>query len=171
LKLRTSYIQPNDSPVSSHTRALKYWEETRDGRGAPKWSDISLIDFGTDVVPYINVIDLDTPTKPARYRFWGTGLTKVYGMDLTGNGIDELPSDVKQGAVVGLELLVRNQEPNCEVREFFLPSGLIGRQIVLRLPLSEDGMNTTQAISVCYHELQNESKSASIFFEKVFSAD
>ena len=171
MKLRSTYIQPESSPVASQIKALAYWETKRAGRIAPLWSEISLLDFGAASVPNINVVDIDPATRTMKYRFWGTGLTEIFGKDFTGDDPNELPSgDFKNGAISGLDRLIEEKRPNCEVREFFRPTGVMGSLIVLRLPLSDDGQSITHALSVCNHEITNPHKSISTFFEEVFGA-
>lgn len=170
MELRSSYIDPESSPIAAHHRALAYWNEKRDERMAPTWRDISLLDFDTALIPFINVIDIEPETMALKYRFWGTSLTQMFGGDFTSSDPKKLPStDVGQGAINGIEKLIQEKKPNCEIREFLRPTGLVGRQIVLRLPLSDDAKQINHVINVCHHELMDATKPVSMFFDEVFA--
>ena len=169
MELRSFYVDVKPIPVPELTMALTYWEEKRGDRIAPSWSEISLIDFDLALIPYMNVIDIAENRSDTRYRFWGTGLTTIYGEDYTNRSPESFPSaKLGRNAASGYEKLVEEKVPNCEVREFRQSSGLIGRQIILRLPLSDDGTHINRAIVLHSHEIKDPNQNIKRFFEEVF---
>ncbi|NQV98712.1 MAG: hypothetical protein HQ483_03355 [Rhodospirillales bacterium] len=172
MNLRSLYIKPSESPIPSHLRGIEYWEKQRADRIAPRWSDISLLDFDPAIIPFINVMDIDPRDNIARYRFWGTGLTETFDRDYTNAEVQQLAhSGVKNAALAGLEKAIEEKQPNCEVREFLRSTGLVGRQIILRLPLSDDGDTINRTVNLCYHEMGRANQSTAMFFEKVLARE
>lgn len=167
---RSTYIDPNDAPVDFMRAALAYWQEKCAGRFAPAWTDISLLDFPPRVIPFMNVTDIDPETLAVKYRFWGTALTESHGHDYTGQSPLDMPAQ-RVGSVAegGHRRLVRERKPHVEVKEFMNTSGLLGRQILLRLPLSDDGVVVNHGVVLSYVEFLSPGKPLSAFFDEVLS--
>lgn len=170
--LRSAYIPPSQSPVGYHRDALAYWQVKRGARIAPRWNDVSLMDFPPHVIPLIAVTDIDPETFELCYRFWGTQLTAMHGRDYTGVSPAELePKLLGDGSVEAYRVLVREKAPQLEIKEFFRGEVLRGRQIVLRLPLSDDGRAVSQSLNVTYQELAGPARPHSEFFDHVLAQD
>lgn len=170
MKLQSFYIEPNTIPVQALIEALNYWDEKRGERIAPAWPEISLFDFDVSIIPFINVVDISENSSKSRVRFWGTGLTEIFGRDFTNCNLEEFPiENIGHSATLGYEKLAREKIPNCEVREFRRTSGVVGRQIVLRLPLSDDGKNIQHGLVIHFHEFDEKNLSLKEFYRDVFS--
>ncbi len=166
----SSYIDPSDAPVAYHTDALAYWNSKRADRFAPRWDELSLIDFGVEVVPFISVTDLKSEPLTSQYRFWGTKLTEVLGGDYTGCApTDVPPKSLGMNINGGCGRLIRDRNPSYEVKEFQTQKGLFGRALILRLPLSDDGETVSNGINIYYFETVNDDQPLAKFFEKVIS--
>ncbi len=128
------------------------------------------MDFDTSLIPFINVTDFPEDLSNAKYRFWGTGLVDIFGEDFTNRGPkDFLSRIIEEKAQYGYEKLVKEKRPNCEAREFVRNLGFVGRQLVLRLPLSDDGDRITHGIIIHFHDVDGQKENVKKFFEKVFS--
>ena len=166
----STYIDPGEAPVDYHKDALSYWNSKRGKRFAPRWEEISLMDFGIDVVPLISVTDLKSEPLTSQYRFWGTKLTQIHGGDYTGcSPADVPPKTLGMNINGGCGRLVRDRRPSYEVKEFQTQKGLFGRALILRLPLSDDGKTVTNGINIYYVETTDPQQPLSGFFEEVFA--
>ena len=166
-----TFVPTDTSPVDYHHWALSYWEERRGGRFAPAWRDISLMDFPPTVIPLMSVTDIIAEPLSSKYRFWGTRLTQVFGGDYTGQ-----PPNVVPPRALGLSKtggcgrLVNERAPHLEVKEFQTVKGILGRAIVLRLPLSDDGEAVDHGVNVYYFEPGSDIHPQSDFFAKIFAS-
>lgn len=162
------YGDPNETPVAYQRDALAYWQQKCGDRFAPRWSDISLMDFPAHVIPRIIVIDINPETLETKYRFWGTQLTELHGADYTGRSATEiLPKIVGDSLEDAYQKLVREKRPHLKTQEFYQMSELRGHQIVLRMPLSDDGVRVTNALIVTYQEMPLTDRPYSEFFSYV----
>lgn len=170
--LLSVYIRPDESPIEYQRDALAYWQNKRGGRIAPAWSDISLMDFPPRVLPLIAVLDINPETFEMSYRFWGTQLTEMLGEDYTGKTPGDVkPKHVGNGNEDAYREMIEKKIPQLEVKEFFRREILRGRQMVLRLPLSDDGVSVTKSISIFYQEMTGTARPQSEFFDHVLSFD
>ncbi len=166
----STLIDPGEAPVDYHKDALSYWNSKRGKRFAPKWEEISLMDFGIGVVPMISVTDIKSEPLASKIRFWGTKLTQFYGGDYTGlSPCDVPPKTLGMNINGGCGRLVRDRVPSYEVKEFQTQKGLFGRALILRLPLSDDGETVTNGINIYYVESTGPQQPLSKFFEEVFA--
>ena len=151
--------------------ALAYWQEKRAERFAPRWPDISLMDFPSHVIPAITVTDIDTETNMVTYRFWGTQMTALHGADYTGRPVaDVLPALVGNSSQNSYQKLLLERAPHLEVKAFYNLSKLRGHQMILRMPLSDDGQRINHALAVIYSETAGSTRPYSDFFDYVLSS-
>jgi len=168
VELRSAYIDPGSSPAKEHAFALAYWNEKRGAAFAPDWKDIDLLAFPPRIIPRINVVDIDPATGRQRYRFWGTALTAVHGGDYTGKApADVPPMNFGESASSGYSRLAQERAPNLEVKEFTGPGGILGCELVLRMPLTGGGDDVRHGLAVCYYEQADPRAPLFHFFEKI----
>lgn len=82
--LRSVYMEPAESPIAYQRDALDYWNRLRGERFAPRWTEISLVDFPPRVIPTIAVLDIGPGGRATKYRLWGSQLVAMHGRDYTG---------------------------------------------------------------------------------------
>ena len=168
IEFRNTYVDPESSPAKEHAFALEYWNQKRGPAFAPRWKDIDLMAFPPRVIPRINVVDVDTATGVQRYRFWGTALTAVHRGDYTGKAPADVPPLIfGKSAGSGYARLVRERAPNLEVKEFTGPNGILGRELVLRLPLTDGGDEVCHGMAVCSYEQAEPRAPLFHFFENI----
>ena len=118
----------------------------------------------------INVTDIVSKPLKSTYRFWGSGLTEVFGGDYTGKGPQDVPP--KTGGI-NMEgecaLLVRDRVPNFEIKDFKTERGLFGRALILRLILSDDGETVNMGLNSYFFEPLTGRSQLTDFYETVFS--
>lgn len=127
--------------------ALKYWDELRHGRWAPRWSEFNLLDLSNNVIPLTIIVDVVPEPLDFIYRFWGTANTTSQGYDCTGKSVRENK--------IFSEKVFNECRQICEERQPLVfhtiatkPTGLVREYTRIRLPLSEDSINVSQIVSV-----------------------
>ena len=165
-----TFVPVETSPVDYHHDALRYWNEKRGERFAPRWDDISLMDFPSSVIPLISVTDIIADPLSSQYRFFGTKLVETRGGDYSGKSPHLVPPRAlgitNKG---GCGRLVADRAPHLEVKEFTNQRGILGRVIILRLPLSDDGEVVNHGVNIYYFEPARTYQPQSDFFTQVFA--
>jgi len=170
VEVRSIYISPEDSPLEVHRSVLNEWKTRRGDRLAPGWREYSFLDFPVHDIPCISLTDISTPPLRSVYRFWGTGLTEVFGGDYTGKTpADVPPRSLGISANGGCARLANELIPNYEVKEFLRNNGIVGRVLILRLPFSDDNKTVNHGINMYKFELHGSRNSLKNYFEDVLS--
>jgi hypothetical protein len=165
-----TYMDPDRSPVDYHHDALAYWNDVRGEDWAPSWKDVSLLDFAPNVIPLISVTDITPEPLSSIYRFWGTKLTEIHGGDYSGKPPNLVPpKQLGLANTGGCGRLVGERKPHLEIKEFRNQRGLMGRAMVLRLPLSDDGETVNHGVNVYYFEPAKDNQPMADFFAGVFA--
>ncbi len=82
-----------DDAVLPEFRALHgYWAKIRGDRWAPPGPEFHLEDLPYEVVPWCVVVDVHREPLKFKYRFWGTRVVDLLGVDLSGKFSDDIPS-------------------------------------------------------------------------------
>jgi len=128
---------------------LDYWNKVRGDAFAPRWEDFHIIDLPADVRGGLVVVDHDPGRNDFRVRFWGIDLWDIFGADLT----DAWLSDTKHMGVMkqflkhGIKIL-ETKEVQKVLYRAETATGETKIYPVLRLPISDDGVNVTKIITV-----------------------
>jgi len=132
------------------TTLMDLWTGLCGDRFAPMWRDVDLSRFPGNIIPFITVVDVSDSNEPFSYRFWGTGHTRVKGVDLTGKSpLSMFPKVVADLIVQEFTLVRNNKTPMSFVHDIRPQSDEASRiQETLRLPLSNDGQNVTNILSL-----------------------
>lgn len=169
-QVKSVFEDPATSPIQAHIDILRYWHEKAVGRVAPSWTDVSLAEFPPEVLPTTSVTNIIEDPLSSEYRYWGSGLTKAFGRDYTGfSPIDVPPRALGLSSDGGCGRLVAERAPHFEIKEFKNDSGVFGRALVLRLPLSDDGERITNGINVYHFERFSGDAELTEFFDNIFS--
>jgi len=139
---------------------MYYWRSLRGDRFAPAWNEFDLFALGTESIPRVIVVDVNRAPFRIDYRFWGTANVKVKGFDMTGKSLDAFPPN--RGAIAREEYrrVVTDKRPIAFKDTLALPSdqqrsGLERApfdQIIVRVPLSDDGAFVDHVVSLCNWE-------------------
>jgi hypothetical protein len=128
--------------------AFAYWQDKRGDLFAPKKRDIRLDELPTKLIPSIALVDFVGEPIDYHYRFFGSNLVQVSGMELTGK---RYFADKIQGyGFVNEKLfpqLIEQKEPIFHRVTWQSIRGLIYHTTSARLPLSDDGQNVTGAVT------------------------
>lgn len=130
-------------------RALAIWEKARGTRKAPAWKDIDLMSFPALLLPATTVVDVVDGGRDYRYRYWGTGLTQLFGRDETGTFLSQHP--VKDSADLRFyqfNQIVAAFAPILSETVFERAEGMLVRKFNLRLPVADTPDTVTKIISL-----------------------
>jgi len=131
-----------------------YWDKLRTDRFAPCWQDFDLLRLPLDAIPFVSVVDIILDDLDARYRFWGTGLTQKYKIDMTGkllsdlksSRVNEIKSEFRHVMTTGAPFFYMTDavtfqevEPWVKPGAQFIPS--------VKVPLSDNGETVTNILS------------------------
>jgi hypothetical protein len=137
-----------DNPFQSFDFALQYWSDRKGDAFAPTWPDIDLMDFPPKMIANCNVTDIGRDPLEIRYRFFGTGICNLHGSDLTGKTVEaNEPAPFRVLCIETFTALVERREPLLFIAPVPVTSGAMKRHHFLRLPLSADGVEVTNAIT------------------------
>ena len=129
--------------------AFTHWEKARDGRWAPRFRDFELIGLPSNLLPTTLVADYHRETDRFVFRFFGTQVTSVHGVDLTGRSPTDAPSpDLGLFVEEEFRRVLVEKKPEFLTYSFERPGGAVDLQTVLRLPLSEDGVEVSAIVSI-----------------------
>ena len=170
VEIQSVYIAPEESPLDTHRSVLDAWKNKCGGRMAPSWGEYSLLDFPPAEIPFISLTDISNSPLHSVYRFWGTGLTQVFGGDYTGKTpADVPPRSLGVSSNGGCARLVNDLIPHYEVKEFLRDNGVFGRALVLRLPFSDNAKTVNHGINMYKFELHGTKSPLKTYFDEVFS--
>ncbi len=131
---------PPDSPLRN---AFTYWHHLRSEGGLPSRQDINPTDLDAETLPHIVIIDVEDDRKRRfRYRLVGTAVVKIFGVDYTGNYLDEMGLDLVFDRIQAFYSLVCNDpQPALLTGSYFAKSGAEFQVTRLAMPLfNGDGL-------------------------------
>lgn len=141
-------ITAHDIAKNEIAPAFAYWQEKRGDLFAPKKRDIRLDELPTKLIPSMTIVDFVGEPVDYHYRFFGSNLVQVSGMELTGK---RYFADKIQGyGFVNEKLfpqLIEQKAPIFHRVIWQSIRGVIYHTTSARLPLSDDGQNVTGAIT------------------------
>lgn len=70
-------------------KLFAYWQQKCGGAARPRWSEFELMDLW-EISRYIVVKDVLLPERDFRFRYWGSGMTDIAGVDGTGKLASQL---------------------------------------------------------------------------------
>lgn len=131
------------------SRALILWESWCDGREAPAWPDIDLPSIPAALLPLTTVVDVIDGGQDYVYRYWGSGLTKLYGRDETGCNLSNLSvSRSRQLRFEQFDRVVATRIPHVFMTAFAEAEKTYARKQNLRLPICDETKTVTKILSL-----------------------
>lgn len=130
--------------------ALAYWESIAEkDKTRPRWKDFDLQGVPPVLLPTTMVYDIRAPYSESVYRFWGSGMTTLYGKDYTGCPVSSLlPTSVPEKLASALAIVCENKSPNAHTPHFTDNYGHTAHQCVLRLPLFDTPGEVTKVVTL-----------------------
>jgi hypothetical protein len=168
LDIVSTFLPAEETPIAEHREALRIWNEKRGDRLAPAWREVELTDFPLSLLRYTAVTDLTENPLGSTYRYWGSELTEIYGHDYTGRSPSDVPPKTigfnNQG---GCARILRDRAPHFLAREYMNHNGFLGRALILRVPLSDDGVHVNHSITFFHYESSGGDHAE--FFKRLFA--
>jgi len=131
-------------------RMLEIWSGWRAGRDAPEWKDVQLMDIPAPLIPVTACVDVIEGGKDFLHRYWGSGLTELFGRDETGTLLSDYPIASSGMILVGqLQDVVKAAAPKIFVTTLSKDSGVFVHKHNLRLPVMDSPGEVTKIVSVC----------------------
>ena len=128
-----------------------YWSDKRHGREMPARADIDPLEI-VPLLPGIMLIDEVADARRFVYRLVGTREVAMRGRDPTGKSVAEGFYGASAAAsMASYQDVVDRRAPRLERREFVTPEGRYGREQVILLPLSDDGVRVNMIIAYTHH--------------------
>lgn len=133
-------VPVDDVLVSACQAVYDLWRSSSSVADQPMWRDIDLSAFPSDIIPFLRVVDVVDDGTSFRYRFWGTGMTDIYGVEQTGRRMHVsayLPPD--SGCLVECRRVKAEGRPMGYKRRVSVGHGKLNSQSLellgIRLPL------------------------------------
>ena len=147
-------IPVGDIDIPSLKEFLAYWETLRGEGVGPSWEDFNLLALDPKVIPYIIVVDVLRDPLNFLIRFWGTAHVTAKGFDKTGKMVDDPPRFRGTSAFNEYSQMVKEKRPLASKGMVKFPhlDRLPFTQTVLRLPLSDNGMEVDKFVSLAFWE-------------------
>ena len=130
-------------------RALALWDQWRGDRAGPTWAEIDLATLPPALLPLTTVVDVIDDGQDYLYRFWGTGLTHLFGRDESGTHLsDHRVTRSGQLRFVQFNLVVASKSPHVFKTVFAEAENTRARKINLRLPICDAAETVTKILSL-----------------------
>ncbi len=146
--MRSANLELEDLP-SGLKAVYEYWFSLKDNRFAPSWREIDLFEIPADLIPTTIVVDIASPVKQSTFRFWGSRLTEIHGVDMTGNHPYLLkPAEIGEKLLSDHIEIVERKCPIAWHYSFLASGGYIHSHSLVRLPLSDNGKDVSHILIV-----------------------
>ena len=137
--MRLATVDIRDLP-SGLRSVHEYWDKLRGTAFAPPWSAIELMHFPAPLLPTTMVVDVHTPLEKSIFRYWGSRLTEIHGMEMTSrHPYDLTPPEFGRQLLVDHREIVEKKIPLAWHYSFLAAGGYVHSHSLIRLPLSDDG--------------------------------
>jgi hypothetical protein len=146
--MRVAKVDIKDLP-SGLRAAHAYWESLKNKNVGPAWKEFELIELPAKLLPTTMVIDIHEPLEYSLFRYWGSMLTEIHGVEMT----SKCPYDLGSPQF-GRQLLADHREivekkvPMAWHYSFLTVGGYVHSHSMVRLPLSNDGKNVHYIVVV-----------------------
>ena len=144
--------RPLDEMPEDFLTVHRYWDTLRAGRFAPTWKEFEMMKIPPTLLPSTLVKDVEHDPLTFRYRFYGTHLARIWDRELTGKTTDDLQSVMLAKTVrQALERFIEQKQPVFTLLRVSSPVKPQQLQMQLRLPISNDGINVTNVLTLISH--------------------
>jgi hypothetical protein len=142
-------IDLKNNPDPAFQTVIDYWNDKRGDNFAPPWTLIDLIDFPPTTLPNCIVVDIKQPITDTSYRYYGSHIAELHGFELTNRTINEIqPLPLRNHIIKQYEHVCQMRMPVIFATQFTGKSGQLLHHLMLRMPLSDDGKNVTNIVTL-----------------------
>ena len=149
--LENVQVEISEIGIPALAQVHDYWDKVRGDAFAPSLRQFKLYELAPETVPYVTIVDFEGPPFDYRFRFFGTGIVELAGMELTGKryNADRIEGFGYAGAQV-FPTMIDTRCPIASRTRWLSLKSLEYVSTILRLPLSDDGATVTHGVAV-YH--------------------
>jgi len=138
-------------------QAHAVWLDAKGDAIAPAQSELDLSLMPSIVQPFISVTEYDREADVFTVRYFGRGLAKIDGVDMTNRNLSSTPHEELSGTLRRLfRQTVTEQRENFAEFHFMTGNKNTAMSVSGRWPLSDDGINVTAILAVVYPESEIE---------------
>lgn len=131
------------------SRVLDCWRELGGETLGCSWQTFDLLSVPAPLVPTTMVIAAGPTMADNRYLFWGSGMTRIHGADMTGKCPYALsPPDLSDALRRQHADTMTTKAAGATLYTFIRPNGVEQRHMTLRVPLSSDGSRVDHIVAV-----------------------
>jgi len=149
--LENSTIGISEIGIPELIEVHAYWNRARGDEFAPSLQQFKLYELAPSILPYVAIVDFAGPPFDYRFRFFGSLIAELAGMELTGKWYN---ADMIEGFgyanAQAFPVMIETRAPLASRTRWLSLKSLEYVSTILRLPLSGDGMNVTNGATV-YH--------------------
>jgi len=128
---------------------LTYWKKLAGERPMPSWSKFELVKIPPRVLVTTHVTDVIAGWDDYLVRFWGTGFVDIHGQEATNCWVSEIePPELGTAVVDSIRSVIKARAPRAFTILLQTPGRHEKFQVVLRLPLSDDGQTVNHVVTV-----------------------
>lgn len=118
----------------------------------PIWGDLDFLDFDSNIIPYMVLVDIDGKPGYGRYRYWGSRVATSNGQNMTNLRVSDLsPSRHADYSGTQYRWVVDNAQPGLFISCLWEKTWDQKFEAVLRLPCrssADSGIDRVVAIGV-----------------------
>jgi hypothetical protein len=147
--VETSRLDVTEIDIPALTAVYDYWDRQRGDTFAPSLKQFRLDDLAPAIVPNMAVVDFVGPPLDYFYRFFGSKMVEVSGMELTGKTY--YADGIEGYGFVNAEIfpeMIAERRPICTRTHWISVRALHYATITVRLPISADGESVTSGVTV-----------------------
>jgi len=128
---------------------LAYWNGLAGERPMPSWSEFELIKIPPRLLVTTHVTDMIAGWDDYLVRFWGTGFVDIHDQEATNCRVSEIePPELGTAVVDSIRTVTKARAPRAFTILLKTPGRPEKFQVVLRLPLSDDGETVNHVVTV-----------------------
>ena len=147
--LETSRLNVDEIEYPALARVHAYWDAVRGDAFAPSLRQFRIEDLDPAIIPSMAIVDFLGPPLDFFYRFFGSHMVEIAGLELTGKRY--YADNVEGYGFVNAEifpLMIAEAQPLVHRTKWVSVKGLHYVTTTVRLPLSADGDSVTGGITV-----------------------
>lgn len=146
-------IDIKDMRIDALLKAHDMWaSKCADGQ-VPIWGDLDFLDFESNIIPYMMLVDIDGEPGYGRYRFWGSAVASADGRAMTNQRISDL-TPLRHAAYSEDQYrwVVKNAQPALFIACLFEKGWDQKFEAVLRMPCrSSDSSEIDRVVCVGFY--------------------
>lgn len=152
--VETVRLEVSDIGYSALITVHDYWDRVRGQAFAPSLRQFHLDELDPAIIPKMAIVDFVGPPLDYYYRFFGSHMVEISGLELTGKRY--YADNVEGYGFVNAKIfpiMIEERRPVVHRMTWISVKQLLYATTTVRLPLSADGQNVTGGVTVNQYRL------------------